>query len=166
MTASLRGLPARPSTHFDYSKWYSGRTCRSRWRNRAAPSRRTCPTVASGGRYKALPVPGASLAQRLQGASEKHSDSGADTSFRRTLMDRVEDVTPTLDGLDVTVHRGKVRTHCHDGYVAPTSIAPSRDIAGPSVVPASVLLDGLETERFTVSSQFDKPGFDPRLDLD
>src|SRR3979409_2466179 len=47
----------------------------------------------------------------------------------RALTDRVVDGTPTLDGFDVAVHRGEVRTHRHDRYVAPpasrhTAISP------------------------------------------
>src|SRR5436305_13620545 len=57
-----------------------------------------------------------------------------------TLPDRVIDVTPTLDGVDVAVHRIEVRAHRDDGYVAPPSIAPRRNTARPLVVPATVLL--------------------------
>jgi hypothetical protein len=58
----------------------------------------------------------------------------------RALTDRVVDVTPTLDGFDVAVHRVEVRAHRHDRYVAPPSLAPRRNIARPLVVPATVLL--------------------------
>src|SRR5882672_7896420 len=84
----------------------------------------------------------------------------------RALTDRVVDGTPTLDGFDVAVHRGEVRAHRHDRYVAPPSIAPRRNIARPLVVPATVLLDGLEAECIVIPSELDQLGFDPRLDLD
>src|SRR6266853_2425445 len=84
----------------------------------------------------------------------------------RALTDRVVDGTPTLDGFDMAVHRGEVRAHRHDRYVAPPSIAPRRNIARPLVVPATVLLDGLEAECIVVPSELDKLGRDPRLDLD
>src|ERR1700726_2359017 len=82
------------------------------------------------------------------------------------LTGRIVDVTPTLDGFDVAVHRVEVGTHRHDGYVAPPSFAPRRNIARPLVVPATVLLDRFEAECIGVPSEFDEPGFDPRLDLD
>src|SRR3981081_956456 len=84
----------------------------------------------------------------------------------RALADRVVDVTPTLDGFDVAVHRGEVRAHCHDRYVAPPSIAPRRNIARPLVVPATVLLDRLEAECLVVPSKLDELDLDIRLDLD
>ena len=65
-----------------------------------------------------------------------------------------------MTGFDVTVHRGEVRAHRHDQCGSP-GIASCGDIAGPLVVPARVLLDGLEGERFAIPPQFDKPGFDP-----
>src|SRR5436190_20667729 len=80
-------------------------------------------------------------------------------------MDRVVDVTPTLDGVDVTVHRVEVGTHRHDRYVAPPSFAPRRNIARPLVVPATVLLDRLEAERIAVPSKLEQLGLDSRLDL-
>ena len=84
---------------------------------------------------------------------------------RRALTNRVVDVAPTLDGFDVAVHRVEARTHRHDRYMAPSSLAPRCNIARPLVVPATVLLDGLEAERVAVPSELDKLGFDPRLDL-
>src|SRR5712672_3861008 len=83
----------------------------------------------------------------------------------RALTDRVVDGTPTLDGFDMAVHRGEVRAHRHDRYVAPPCIAPRRDIARPLVVPATVLLDRLEAEFIVSPSELDKLGLDPRLDL-
>src|SRR6266851_7231556 len=65
---------------------------------------------------------------------------------RRALTDRVVDSTPAPDGFDVSVHRREVRAHRHDRYVAAPSFAPSRNIARPLVVPATVLLDRLEAE--------------------
>src|SRR5882762_6047253 len=68
----------------------------------------------------------------------------------RALTDRVVDGTPTLDGFDVAVHRGEVRAHRHDRYVAPPCIAPRRDIARPLVVPATgcpVVCDFAETSQ-------------------
>src|ERR1700730_11598871 len=76
------------------------------------------------------------------------------------------DVTPTLDGFDVAVHRVEVGTHRHDGYVAPPSFAPRRDIARPLVVPATVLLDRLEAECIGIPSKLEQFSRDPRLDLD
>src|SRR3981081_1815232 len=84
----------------------------------------------------------------------------------RALADRVVDVTPTLDGFDVAVHRGEVRPHRHDRYVAPASFAPRRNIARPLVVPATVLLDGLEAECIGIPSELEQLSRDPRLDLD
>src|SRR5271166_3340582 len=84
----------------------------------------------------------------------------------RTLTDRVVEVTPTLDGFDVAVHRVEVRAHRHDRDVAPPSLAPRRNIAGPLVVAATVLLDRLEAEGIGIPSEFAQLGDDPRLDLD
>jgi hypothetical protein len=82
------------------------------------------------------------------------------------LTGRIVDVTPTLDGFDVAVHRVEVGTHRHDGYVAPPSFAPRRDIARPLVVPAIVLLDQLEAECIGIPSKLEQFSRDPRLDLD
>src|SRR5882762_11675562 len=84
----------------------------------------------------------------------------------RALKDRVVDVTPTLDGFDVAVHRVEVRAHRHDRYVAPPSLAPRRNIARPLVVPATVLLDGLEAECIGIPSELEQLSHNPRLDLD
>src|SRR6202158_1288817 len=84
----------------------------------------------------------------------------------RALADRVVDGTPPLDGFDVAVHRVEVRAHRHDRYVAPPSTAPRRNIARPLVVPATVLLDGLETECIGIPSELNELSRDPRLDLD
>ena len=73
-----------------------------------------------------------------------------------TLTDRVVDGTPTLDGFDVAIHRGEVRAHRHDRYVDAPSFAPRRNIAGPLVVPATVLLDGLEAECIGIPSEFEQ----------
>jgi len=72
------------------------------------------------------------------------------------LTGRIVDVTPTLDGFDVAVHRVEVGTHRHDGYVAPPSFAPRRDIARPLVVPATVLLDRLEAECIGIPSKLEQ----------
>src|SRR6516162_9080134 len=84
----------------------------------------------------------------------------------RALTDRVVDVTPTLDGFDVAVHRVEVRAHRHDRYVAPPSLAPRRNIAGPLVVSATVLLDRLESECTGIPSELEQLSHDPRLDPD
>src|SRR3977135_2821346 len=84
----------------------------------------------------------------------------------RALTDRVVDGTPTLDGFDVAVHRVEVRAHRHDRYVAPPSLAPRRNIARPLVVPATVLLDGLEAECIGIPSGLEQLSHNPRLDLD
>jgi hypothetical protein len=76
----------------------------------------------------------------------------------RTLTDRVADVTPTLDGFDVAVHRSEVRAHRHDRYVASPGFAPRRNIAGPMVVPAAVLLDGFEAECIGIPSEVEQLG--------
>src|SRR6202040_1188474 len=82
------------------------------------------------------------------------------------LTDRVVDGAPTLDGFDVAIHRGEVHAHRHDRYVAPPSFAPRRNVARPLVVPATILLDGLEAECIGIPSELEQLGFDPRLDLD
>src|SRR5258707_5078831 len=84
----------------------------------------------------------------------------------RALTDRVVDGTPTLDGFDVAVHRGEVGPHRHDRYVAPASFAPRRNIARPLVVPATVLLNGLEAECIGIPSELEQLSRDSRLDLD
>jgi hypothetical protein len=84
----------------------------------------------------------------------------------RALSDRVVDVTPTFDGIDMAIYGGQVCAHRYDGNVAPASLAPRGDIAGPPVVAASVLLDGFEAESIDVPSELDKFGFNLRLDLD
>jgi hypothetical protein len=50
--------------------------------------------------------------------------------------------------------------------VAPPGFAPRRDIARPLVVPARVLLDGLEAECIGIPSELAQLGRDPRFDLD
>ena len=62
-------------------------------------------------------------------------------AMRLSLMDRVVDIPPTLYRLDVTVDRGEVRAHRHDGYVASTSFTPRRNVSGPLVVAATILLN-------------------------
>src|SRR3954454_11984219 len=84
----------------------------------------------------------------------------------RALNTRVVDVTPTLDGFDMAVHRGEVRAHRHDRYVASSGRPPRRDIAGPLIAAAAVLLDRLEAECIGVPSELGQLGFDRRLDLD
>src|SRR5215510_9202133 len=84
----------------------------------------------------------------------------------RALTDGVVDATPALDGCDVAVHRVEVRAHRHDRYVAPSSLAPRRNIAGPLIVPAAVLLDRLEAEGIDIPSELAQFGHNPRLDLD
>src|SRR6267378_2343739 len=105
------------------------------------------------------------LPYRVAPLELRFCDSADPRPCARALTDRVVDVTPTLDGFDVTVHRGEVRAHRHDRYVAPPCIAPRRDIARPLVVPATVLLDRLEAEFIVSPSELDKLGLDPRLDL-
>jgi hypothetical protein len=80
--------------------------------------------------------------------------------------DRVVDVTPTFDRCDVAVHRGEIRAHGHNRDVAPLCFAPCRDVARPTVVAATVLLDGLEAECIDIPPEFAQLGLDPRLDLD
>src|ERR1700704_4786839 len=92
-----------------------------------------------------------------------HSPRSVRQSSKNT---RVVDVTPTFDGFDVAVHRREVGAHRDDRYVTPPSFAPRCNIARPLVVPATILLDGLEAECIAISSELDKLGFDPRLDLD
>ena len=81
-------------------------------------------------------------------------------------MDRVVDLTPTLDGFDMAINRREIRAHRNDRYVTPPGFAPRRNVARPLVVSATVLLDGLKAERILVPSELDKLGFDPCLDLD
>src|SRR5580704_6108006 len=97
---------------------------------------------------------------------ERHRRVARKVRRCRALTDRVVDVTPTLDGFDVAVHRVEVRAHRHDRYVAPPSLAPRRNIARPLVVPATVLLDGLEAECIGFPSELEQLSHDPRLDLD
>src|SRR5215831_2751791 len=73
---------------------------------------------------------------------------------------------PTLDGFDVTVHCSEVRAHRHDRYVAPPSLAPRRNIARPLVIPATILLDGLEAECIGIPSELEQFSRDSRLNLD
>ena len=68
------------------------------------------------------------------------------------LMDRVVDIPPTLYCLDVTVDRGKVGAHRHNGYVASSSFTPRRNVFGPLVVPAAILLYRLEAECINISA--------------
>ena len=84
----------------------------------------------------------------------------------RGLTNRVVDVTPTLDGFDVAVHRVELRAHRRDRYVAPPSLAPRPNVAGPLVVSATVLLNRLETECLNISAELAQLGLDSRLDLD
>src|SRR5436305_2096223 len=83
----------------------------------------------------------------------------------RFMVTKPNDGKPTVDGLDLALHRGEVRAHRHDRYVAPASFAPRRYIAGPLVVPATVLLDGLETECIGIPAKLEQLSRDPRLDL-
>src|ERR1700731_636326 len=48
----------------------------------------------------------------------------------------------------------------------PPSLAPRRNIARPLVVPATVLLDGLEAECIGIPSELEQLSHNPRLDLD
>src|SRR5258707_3714707 len=84
----------------------------------------------------------------------------------RALTDRVVDLTPALDGFDMAVHRGEVRAHRHDGYVAPPSFAPCRNVAGPLVVATTVLLDRLEAEGIGIPPEVEQLSYHLRLDLD
>src|SRR5215831_4473384 len=83
----------------------------------------------------------------------------------RALTDGVVDATPALDGCDVAVHRVEVRAHRHDRYVAPSSLAPRRNIAGPLIVPAAVLLDRLEAECVGIPAELAQLSDDPPPDL-
>jgi hypothetical protein len=47
----------------------------------------------------------------------------------------------------------------------PPALAPRRNIARPLVVPATVLLDGLEAECIGIPSELEQLSHDPRLDL-
>lgn len=42
------------------------------------------------------------------------------------LADRVADVAPAPDGVDLSVHGGEVQAHRHDADVAPARFAPRR----------------------------------------
>ena len=81
------------------------------------------------------------------------------------LTGRVVSVSPTSDRCEMAADSGEVRAHRHDGYVAPASFAPRRDIARPFVFPAHVLLDELEAERIGIPSEFGQSGRDPLFDL-
>ena len=67
-------------------------------------------------------------------------------------MDRVVDIPPTLYGLDVIVDRGEVRAHRHNGYVAPSSFTPRRNVSGPLVVPTTILLNRLKAKYINISA--------------
>jgi len=124
--------------------------------------------VNSGEGLLARPVAGAQREQReliFIPAIAKPSCAGRRPCWR-ALTDRVVDVTPTLDRFDVAVHRSEVRAHRHDRYVAPLSFAPRCNIARPLVVPATVLLDGLEAECIGILSELEQLSRDPRLNLD
>ena len=84
----------------------------------------------------------------------------------RVLPNRAVDVAPAFNRIDVAVHGGEVRAHRHDGDVAPPSFTPRRDVAGPLVVAATVLLNGLKAKCINISAELAQLGFDPRLDLD
>jgi len=86
-------------------------------------------------------------------------------AMRQSSADRVVDLAPALNGVDVAVDRSEVRAHRHDGYVAATSFAPRRNIARPLVVAAAVLLDRLEAEGALIPAERTQFGLDPRLDL-
>src|SRR5215471_15023289 len=73
---------------------------------------------------------------------------------------------PTLDGFDVTVRCNEVGAHRHNRYVAPPSLAPRRNIARPLVIPATILLDGLEAECIGIPSELEQFSRDSRLNLD
>ena len=60
----------------------------------------------------------------------------------------------------MAVHRGEVCAHGHDGDVATPSPAPRRDVAGPLVVAATVLLDRLEAECAVIAPERGQFGFD------
>src|SRR5260221_3415788 len=66
----------------------------------------------------------------------------------------------------MAVHRVEVRAHRHDRYMAPPSLAPRCNIARPLVVPATVLLDGLEAECISIPAHLPQLSHNPRLDLD
>src|ERR1044071_4240167 len=82
------------------------------------------------------------------------------------LANRIVDVAPAFDGPDMGVNRRQVCPHRDDRDVASSGVAPRRDVAGPLVVAAAVLLDRLKTKGAGIPSEFAEPGFDPRLDLD
>src|SRR4051794_19489004 len=65
----------------------------------------------------------------------------------------------------MAVHRREIRAHRYDRDVTPPGFAPRRNVAGPLVVAASVLLDRLKAERILISSDLGQLGFDTRLDL-
>jgi hypothetical protein len=64
-----------------------------------------------------------------------------------------------------SVDRGEVRPHCDDRDVASPGFAPCGNVAGPLVVPAAVLLDGLEAERPGFPPEPSQLGLDLRLVL-
>ena len=72
---------------------------------------------------------------------------------------------PTPDGVDVAVYRVEVGAHRHDGNVASPGFAPPRDVAGPLIVSAAVLLDGFEAEGAGIAAKVAQLGVDLRLEL-
>src|SRR5436305_3917205 len=102
---------------------------------------------ASGFREKQADLAGIDVRHQAPISSASGSYSpGSITEIQSSIMsvrhgadltNRVVDLTPALDPGDVAVHRGEVRAHRYDGDVAPPSIAPSGNIAGPLVVAAT-----------------------------
>ena len=135
------GWPRRPRAATSKGR------CSGRSSTRASKAGVAAPPVMSrkraGYRRRNQLDPALRERQRISGRSPRrltaNSSRANPGACAEALTDRVVDVTPTLDGFDVAVHRGEVRAHRHDRYVAPPSLAPRRNIAGPLVVPATCI---------------------------
>src|SRR5690242_3535073 len=80
----------------------------------------------------------------------------------RVLPNRVVDLAPAADGGDVAVHGGEAAAHRHDRDVAAAGVAPRRDVGGPSIFAAAILLNGFEAEGIDIPAERAQLGFDPR----
>ena len=84
----------------------------------------------------------------------------------RRLTDRVVDLTPAFDRLDVAVHSGEVAPIVTTEMWLPPASRHASNVAGPLVVAATVLLDRLEAEYIRIAPEREEFGFDLSLDPD
>src|SRR3977135_4513341 len=79
---------------------------------------------------------------------------------------RFAPIVPTEMGRNPAVRRVYTRAQRRGGDVATPGLAPCRNVAGPLVVAATVLLDRLKSECAVIAAERGQFGFDLRLDLD